>query len=79
MMSYSTKEDNSSTQPIFKRQLMGFAKNGNLFIENCLKELSWHYSGVYGKVAECLSDLKSGPNQDAETVFNDRDSNDAGN
>ena len=58
---------------------MGFAKNKNLFMENCLKKLSWHYSGVYGTLAECLSDLKSRPNQDAEKAFYDRDSNVIGN
>ena len=75
-MSYSTKEEeNSSFKPMPREQLLGFDENGNVFIEKWQKNLSLHFSGIYGKMAECLSDLEPRPYHDAKAVFEYKDEN----
>ena len=72
-----TNEDVSSIKPIPQEQLLGFDKDGNIFIEKWLKELSLHFSGVYGRMAECLEYLLPRPYHNPKAVFRYVDENGA--
>ena len=74
MTSYSTtKEDATPIYPMPQDQLLGFDKDGNIFIEDWLDNLSLHFSGIYGRMAECFQDLIPRPYHDAKAKFVHKD------